>query len=113
MNVSLFHPCGSESEDTLDEPGHRQAADEVRWGERCPRWKPQWRPTRGGREGHHRGDEQQLTRLYAYIEEEQRNRDVSGRQADLAQGAGNAEAVQEPERERDDSGRSRRDARVS
>ena len=50
----------------------------------------------------HVGDEQQLADLDADVEEQQRERDVPFGQADLAQRAGKAEAVQEAERERDE-----------
>ena len=57
--------------------------------------------------GEHDGDEQELACLDAQVEEQQRDRDVALRQPDLAQGAGEAEAVQQPERERHDPGHPR------
>src|SRR5215212_7544372 len=109
----LSHRCLSESKNTLNEPGHGQAADEVGRDERCPRWQRQTRETHAGCERQHGCNEQKLPRLDAEVEEEQGDRDMPGWHADFAQRPREAEAVQESKCEGHDPRRSRGDAWLS
>ena len=65
---------------------------------------------RDGRKRQHGGDEQQLARLDAEIEEQQGDRDMPCGHADLAQRPGEAEAVQQAEGKGHEPGRARGDA---
>ena len=100
----------SESRDTLNEPEHGQAADEVGRDERCPGRQRQPRETHAGCERHHGCDEQKLPRLDAEVEEQQGDGICPARHADFAQRPRETEAVQQTECKGHDPRRSRGDA---
>ena len=58
-------------------------------------------------------DEDELAELDADVEQQQRQRDLGLRQPHRRQPAREAEAVQQPERERDDPGVADREARLA
>src|SRR6185436_10995793 len=93
----------SERGDSFDQPEARERANGIRRDapepDRLRHAKPLSRAPANADHCQHSSDKQQLTNLYADIEEQQRNRDRRLRQADLRERTGKAEAVQQPERE--------------
>src|SRR5579863_1715980 len=89
--------------DSLEHPVARDAADGIRRDSPEPDWlrhaDPASEPACCCGDRKDRSDEQQLSDLDPDVKEEQRDRDRPLRQADLCQGTGKPEPVQQPERE--------------
>src|SRR5690606_20405830 len=115
VNVSIYPPCGFAPESACGAPlPDRGAAFEypkrgestncIRGGARPPVGNRDREAPDGGTEREHGRYEHELAELDADVEEEERERHRALGHADLGQRAGEAEAVQQPERERDDPG---------
>src|SRR5690606_17528868 len=106
VNVSI-PPPGSRTSSVengrgaLDRPERGNGSDHVGRRARPSDGLGQRRAAPSPNAAEHGRDEQELTELDADVEEQQRDRHRVLRQADLGERAGEAETVQEPERERD------------
>ena len=105
--------CSQEYRHSLNRPERSQRADSIAGKCLCPMWPSEFQHVEGALHRQNQGDETELPDFDADIEAQQRQRQVLPRQAGARQRAGEAEPMQQPERERHDPRMPDREARLA